>query len=410
MTNVRERPIVFSMLRAFLRWFTQSGFHPSQRAPIEAIVLRVLGLGYLALFVLGTVTAKPHPGLSGDGAAVLAAMIGLVGCVVASMSGTIRTPAWRLIALLMGVTAASGVLGALQPKGIWQAGSYFVVIVAAAGLERLPALLTSLVALAAIVIVAATHHHTNAAWSLALSVPPWFFIMRLIRVMRFQNEELKASRAAEARVAAEAERGRLSREMHDVLAHSLSALALQLESARLLARDRGTDRDVTTALDRAHHLAAQGLDEARRAIAASRGDRLPGPDRLEALAEAFEEQSGIRVSLSVTGQPHDLAPDAQVAIYRAAQEALTNVRKHSTAKNVDLHLDYRSDATVLVVEDHGDGGAPPALPPSGGYGLTGMRERAELLGGRLTAEPASDGFRVELWLPAAEEAAFAPTR
>lgn len=383
------------------RWFTRSGFDPDQRAPVEAIILRSLGCVYLVLFIVATVAAKPHPGLSGKGPVILAAMVVLVACVVLTMTiASLRTSAWQLIALLLGVTAASAVLGGLQPKGIWQAGPYFVVIVAAAGLDRFPSLLTSAVSVGTVVAVAAASDHGNAAWSLALSVPPWYFVMRLLRSMRLQHEELKASRAAEARAAAEAERGRIAREMHDVLAHSLSALALQLESTRLVARDRGTDGAVVRALDGAHHLAAQGLDEVRRAIAAARGDQVPGPERLPALAEAFREQSGIPVGLAVTGGTHELAPDAQLAIYRTAQEALTNVRRHSTAVSVEVRLEYRPEATVLTVEDHAPG-PPPAAPIGGGYGLTGMRERAELLGGSLRAEPTGSGFLVELRLPVA---------
>jgi signal transduction histidine kinase len=400
MNEAPERPIVTraKMLRAFIQWFTRSGFEPDQRAPVEAIILRALGFGYLALFIAGTVAARPHPGLHGKGPAILGAMVVLVACVVASMTRPRTMPAPRQIGLLLGVTAASAVLGGLQPKGIWQAGPYFVVIVAAAALDRRAALLTALASVATVVAVAAAAHHTNAAWSLAISVPPWYFVMRLIRAMRIQHEELKASRAAESRAAAEAERGRLAREMHDVLAHSLSALALQLESTRLLARDRNTDAEVVRALDGAHHLAAQGLDEVRRAIAAARGDQLPGPERLQDLAQAFEQQSGVPVALAVTGEPRELAPDARLAIYRTAQEALTNVRRHSTAESVNVRLDYRRDATVLAVEDHAAGPPPPA-PIGGGYGLTGMRERAELLGGSLRAEPTDSGFLVELWLP-----------
>jgi signal transduction histidine kinase len=400
------------MLRSLIYWFTRSGFEPDERAPVEAVILRTLGVGYLALFIVGTVAARPHPGLHGKGPAILAAMVALVACVVASMTRPRTMPAARRVGLLLGVTAASAVLGGFQPKGIWQAGPYFVVIVAAAGLDRRAALLTALVSVATVVAVAAAAHHTNAAWSLAISVPPWYFVMRLIRAMRLQHEELKASRAAESRAAAEAERGRLAREMHDVLAHSLSALALQLESTRLLARDRGTDADVVRALDSAHHLAAQGLDEVRRAIAAARGDELPGPERLQDLAQAFEQHSGVPVALAVTGEARELAPDARLAIYRTAQEALTNVRRHSTAESVTVRLDYRAEATVLAVEDTASGPPPPA-PIGGGYGLTGMRERAELLGGSLRAEPTDSGFLVELWLPdpkPVRPAATAPRR
>jgi signal transduction histidine kinase len=192
--------------------------------------------------------------------------------------------------------------------------------------------------------------------------------------------------------------------MHDVLAHSLSALALQLESSRLLARDRGADADVVGALDRAHHLAASGLEEARRAIAAARGEELPGPERLEALTAAFTEQSGLPVQLTVSGEPRELAPDVRLAIYRTAQEALTNIRRHATPERVEVELSYRDEETILAVEDRGAANVPPPASPAhsngGGYGLTGMRERAELLGGHLVAEPTASGFRVELSLPA----------
>jgi signal transduction histidine kinase len=108
------------------------------------------------------------------------------------------------------------------------------------------------------------------------------------------------------------------------------------------------------------------------------------------------------VNLTVSGEPRELAPDMRLAIYRTAQEALTNVRRHATPTSVDVNLSYRGDETVLAVEDHGAPNAPasPAQSNGGGYGLAGMRERAELLGGRLMAEPTASGFRVELSLPA----------
>ena len=227
-------------------------------------------------------------------------------------------------------------------------------------------------------------------------------VMRLMRRLRADRdhaealvEELRESRAETAREAAVAERGRLARDMHDVLAHSLSALALQLEGARLLARNRDTDPEVVAAIERAHHLAGSGLKEAREAISALRGDEMPGPERLKTLAEGF----GDRVALQVSGEPRELASEARLALYRTAQEALTNVSRHSAADHVELQLAYEPEGTRLVVQDCG-----PALveAPSlgGGYGLTGMRERAELLGGRLSAGPMGDGFKVELWLPA----------
>ncbi len=100
------------------------------------------------------------------------------------------------------------------------------------------------------------------------------------------------------------------------------------------------------------------------------------------------------------GEPRALDSEARLALYRTAQEALTNVSRHSAADRVEVRLAYEAGGTRLVVQDHGPG-APVMVGPSpgGGYGLTGMRERAELLGGRLTAGPTDHGFRVELWLP-----------
>ena len=101
--------------------------------------------------------------------------------------------------------------------------------------------------------------------------------------------------------------------------------------------------------------------------------------------------------MTVSGTPREPSSEAKLALYRTAQEALTNVRRHSASERVELTLDYAADGTTLTVSDHGD--SAPTMNGSG-YGLTGMRERAELLGGRLNAGPTDDGFRVELWLPA----------
>jgi len=206
--------------------------------------------------------------------------------------------------------------------------------------------------------------------------------------------------ASRAQAIALQERSRLAREMHDVLAHSLSALAVQLEGARLLARERGSDPEVVQTIERSNRLARAGLDEARRAIEALRGGDMPGPDRLGELAAAFSEQTGVDCRVELDGEPRELPSDARLAVYRTAQEALTNVRRHAAAEEVELRLRYEPEGTRLVVEDRGEAAAPDGAEEGMGYGLTGMRERAELLGGRLAAAPTPTGFRVELYLPA----------
>jgi signal transduction histidine kinase len=131
-----------------------------------------------------------------------------------------------------------------------------------------------------------------------------------------------------------------------------------------------------------------------------RDEELPGPDRLPDLITQFERDSGVPCRLTVQGDRRE--PDAHVrlALYRAAQEALTNVRKHAHPQQVKVSLAYEPTGIRLIVEDVSVG--PPVCPPVGhaGYGLTGLRERAELVGGRWEAGPTVEGFRVELWVPA----------
>ena len=386
--------------------------------------MRVIGALVLLAFVVKTFATAPRPGLgNAKSIALLIALLAFIALVIAILAifvastarPRVEGPQVWLIALLLTLTLDSGVIGGIQPEGSWQLGPALVACFAAIGLGRAAAVITFGCAAGALLLAAAAAEGAGGAGTMAsvlvFTALPWFVVFRLLREVNGQRDALEASRAAEARSAAAAERGRIAREMHDVLAHSLSALALHLESARLLARDQSADVALRRALDRAHQLAAGGLEEARRAIAAMRGDDLPGPERIGTLAESFREQSGIPIALAVRGEPRALAAEARLAIYRTTQEALTNIRRHATPERVEVRLDYLPGRTVVLIEDHARAGAPPpggglAL---GGYGLTGMRERAELLGGRLVAGPTADGFRVELSLPAEPPAAAQAT-
>jgi signal transduction histidine kinase len=364
---------------------------PEPRSP-ALVVWGVLSLGAV---VVAMILVPPEPGLHGSGPWVALSLVAFAaGILVAIWRGALR-PLQRVagLVLLMGATWA---LSVLQPDGPAVAGIYVVIVVAGMGLPRTPALLLAVAALAGEVLIFSFRDDAvDQIVTLVVSAVPWFLVMRLVR-------ELQRSRADHAESAAAAERGRVARDLHDVLAHSLSALAIQLEGARLLARSRNADPELIGAVDRAHHLAAGGLAEARQAIGALHGDELPGPERLRELAEGFADHSHIGCDLHITGAPGQQSSEARLALYRTAQEALTNVRKHSAAERVEVRLDYAADGTTLVVQDFGSlapvaVGAPSAN--GGGYGLSGMRERAELLGGKLSAGPTDDGFRVELWLP-----------
>ncbi|MFI8895149.1 sensor histidine kinase [Streptomyces paradoxus] len=203
----------------------------------------------------------------------------------------------------------------------------------------------------------------------------------------------RAARAAEAETAALAERARIAREIHDVLAHSLSAQLVHLEAARLLI-ERGGERDqIHERVVAAREMARGGLAETRQALSALRGELTPLEDFLSGLVGTLGG-----AEITITGERRALPAEASQAVRRAAQEALTNVRKHAPGAKVRLRLDYRPQEVTLDVRD--SGGSPGDLTGTGaGYGLLGMRERAELLGGSLEAGPGEEGFVVTLKVP-----------
>ncbi|MEV8096129.1 histidine kinase [Kitasatospora sp. NPDC085879] len=210
-------------------------------------------------------------------------------------------------------------------------------------------------------------------------------------------EQERAARAAEAESAALGERARIAREIHDVLAHSLSAQLVHLEAARLML-DGGAERaQVRERVVAARRMAQEGLAETRQALSALRGELTPVGDFL---AELTDRE---RAALAVEGVPRPLPAEAALAVRRVAQEAVTNARKHAPGSRVTVRLAYLPAAVELEVRNTGParGATPEGLADSGsGYGLLGMRERAELLGGELTAGPEDGGWRVLLRVPA----------
>ena len=222
-------------------------------------------------------------------------------------------------------------------------------------------------------------------------------------------EQLRASQLAQAQAAAVTERARLAREIHDILAHALSGLVLSLDTMELLGR-QGAGQETMTKMGeqvaRAQRIARDGLADTRRAIAALRGEELPGPALLDQLVQETLAATGIKAVLAVTGQPRPLPPEIGLAVYRTAQEALVNTAKYAgPGARAELSLRYGTEEIELAVQDERTDARPPgpAGLTFGGYGLTGMRERAELLGGKLTAGPTETGFGVCLRLPAGAE-------
>jgi signal transduction histidine kinase len=352
-------------------------------------------------------------GLHGDRLGVLLALVAFSVGLLGTREALLRqAPVWVQAPLLCALIAGSGVLMWLQPGGPGFLGFFFLAACVAA--LRVPARAGATAGGLALVVAlgmvrAATAHRPLTGIVLsALGLSTIYLVVVLAqRAREGQRQaerlvrELEETREAQVRAAALAERQHLAREMHDVLAHSLSALTLQLEGARLLAAaDQPDTGRIAAALERAHQLAKAGLQDARRAIGALRDDELPGPRRLAGLAREFERDSGVSCHLEVAGEQRELGSEARLAVYRTAQEALTNVRKHANARCVELRLGYERLGTRLVVEDYAPVDSPAPADDGGGYGITGMRERAELLGGTLTAAPTATGYQVELWIPA----------
>ncbi len=208
----------------------------------------------------------------------------------------------------------------------------------------------------------------------------------------------EATRAAHEEAAALAERGRLARELHDVLAHTLSGLSLQLEGARLMAERTSADPAQLEQIVHAGRLAREGLNSAKSAVSTLRGDALPGPAQLPDLVDNAC-RSGLLATFSVLGDPCPVAGETGLAIYRTVQEALTNTTKYvGRGASATILLTWSGDAVSVEIADSG-GVSGPAASPSGGFGLAGLSERATLAGGRFEAGPQDDGWRVSLNMP-----------
>jgi len=252
-----------------------------------------------------------------------------------------------------------------------------------------------------------------AAWTLGEGV-------RQRRVHAAELEDraarLEREREEKARQAAAQERLRIARELHDVVAHSLSVIGVQAGAARLVL-DTGPDPDPTRVREAVAAIEAtanRAMAEMRRALGILRDPErsgagvalapLPGLGQLPALRDQLRS-AGLPVELTVAGIPRPLATSVDLSLYRIVQEALTNALKHARATRAEVMVGYgRHDITVEVTDD-GRGPPPSAAPPpSPGAGTIGMRERVALFGGELQVGPrAEGGYAVRVCLPVPAE-------
>ncbi|WP_329123982.1 sensor histidine kinase [Streptomyces sp. NBC_01465] len=377
-------------------WPSREALSREGLTPARLWLSRTVRLVVLAALLWSTFSEATAPAWG-----LVVAGIGLAGCAVAAWA-FFRTslehrlwPSVGLMALLMGAALTAQQTGFHTPAVVLWYGC------AVTGLERLPlmaAVPCTGFALGTYALVTTDGWLSIAAATAGVGLGG--YVLRLDAEARGSAQRLlaqeRAARAAEAETAALAERGRIAREIHDVLAHSLSAQLVHLEAARLLIErePQGEFRDqVLERVVAARGMAREGLAETRQALSALRGEMTPVEDFLQEVVGTAE--------LAVTGERRPLRAEASQAVRRVAQEAMTNVRKHAPGARVRVELAYGPGEVALEVRDSGGRQPDGELTVSGsGYGLLGMRERAELLGGTLDAGPDEEGFVVRLRVPA----------
>ena len=377
--------------------------------PLILILVRVL---VLAVVLVTVPLAKPalDSGAQGTAIAVTLAIsaVSFVVWLIARNSEPVTVTALAVMA------AAGGALAGLSPLSTAIAIGCGVTASAGARLDTEKSLAITAETVAAFLIAGlATGAPVESLVGYPLSfIGLWAFgLTRHAYVLRAEQAErmlaeTRRAHEAETATAALAERARIAREIHDVLAHSLAAVSVNLEAADGLLGELPPGREelakAIECVNRARAFTREGMADARRAILALRDNAAPLPDQLSELAGEYSVDGDLPVDFTVTGSPRPVAAEVSLAAYRTAQEALTNARKHAPGQPVSLGLEFLpSEIAVLVTNPLPDaGGVGPLAATGTGHGLTGLAERAALGGGTLTAGQADGRWQVRMRIPA----------
>jgi signal transduction histidine kinase len=369
----------------------------TERWPAAALVLRLFALASLSLAI-----GRSHEPVTWA-LGVVAAAAGIVWALAAAR----RTPA--AVAAAAGFGLCGAVLagtGLAEPTGLTYVFMSLLYLRAFAE-PRVTAVYVG-VAILLTGAISAVATHNDGKFPLVIAVGGFVLgdARRSRRLALQRAQDLLAmtrrANAEQAHAAALAERGRIARDVHDVLAHSLSGLAIQLEAADALLTDGSDVERAHTMVIRARRLARDGLVEVRRAVTALREDVKPPQETLAALVADHAADTGWPASFEVVDGPvPELSVETAQTLQRVTQEALTNARKHAPGAAVDVRLAVETDTVTLTAENE-----PPTVPTapladSGGHwGLLGLRERVGLVGGTVEAGPtAGGGFRVVAVVP-----------
>ncbi|GAA3465867.1 histidine kinase [Nonomuraea roseola] len=219
-----------------------------------------------------------------------------------------------------------------------------------------------------------------------------------VRQAERRAEEAERTREEIAQHRADEERLHIARELHDSLTHQISIIKVQAEVAVHVARRRG--EQVPESLLAIQEAGREAARELRATLQALRDDDTTPPRGLDDVPELVERARsiGLDATLTIEGQRHDVPAAVSRTVYRIVQESLTNIARHAAAASASVRIDCRPDGLAIRIDD--DGRATPDAAPVPGVGLLGMRERVTALGGRLSAEPRSEGgFTVQAELP-----------
>jgi signal transduction histidine kinase len=356
----------------------------------------------LALIVGTAFIGQPHPGTSGHGLVILISLA--VAALTLAMLSTGASPP-RELALAVMAALAAGTLAGYEPTVGTAILLLFVGLSAGASATfGTGAAVSALAVLTTTLSVVASGEGTGTISMGAIAVVGFLAASgRRQYALRAEEMELRLAdaeraRSEHARAAALAERATAAREIHDILAHSLGALVLQLDALGAVLDAPTTDRARSVELlGRARALAVDGLNETRQAVGTLRTD---APPLLDGLRQLVAHTPG--ATLEITGAPRAVAADVAVALRRTTQEGLANAHKHAPGSVIHVAIDFDdAEVTASVTDSGGVRGAVPGSVANtgGGYGLDGLRDRAELIGGTLSAGAEGTGWRVTLRAP-----------
>ena len=374
--------------QAVTRWFT------ADNNPIQVF-------GTVAAIVVGAIAVRPI-GFSGTGLAVLCLLV-----LVSLMTCTRLIPEGRLapgpqFAVLCVWSAGAAALLALDRSGASALFAYFVTGHAGYRLDSrrsLPFAACTSVLCAGVLLLPWGGHGTSWIVGAFTGVSVLVGISNrshtdALRSARAAAEQAELAARAEARAEALAERARIARDVHDVLAHSLAGVNMQLEVTDALLESGDVER-ARQAAQRAQSLVRSGLTEVQRTVGDLREDALPLVETLRSMLGSVSDAG----TLTVDGPERELPVRLTQVIVRCAQEALTNAHKYAPGAPVRMRLEHLSDETVFeVVNSAPPEGSRPLAGAGSGMGLVGMRERLDLVGGTVTAGPIVDGDDSGGWL------------